>query len=509
MAARDCDSNNINDVDYNNIDNKNETYRLSSEQLFETIEQTDKDTPIVVDFDETLWLRNSTEFFLASLKPSLWVSLVLQIIGLLKPWKILNRTDSSAYRDLYRIKCVLFFIPSAVKQWEKIAAVMGPELVNQALYDQLVRHGTDHVYVASYGFDFIIKPLLNAIDPALNLVVSSTLTHSAELKLEGKASAVKKIIGADALQNAIAITDSMVDIDLLESCRVGALVVWSKAVYTQAGMAPMLPFVYLKKIKRPNENYFSRAIIGHDYLTLLLAFALFNDQPLLCALGMFFFLLAYFCAYEIGYYENDRLGLKYENNPKVSAQFIHYHGAFDPRVAWFTSMVLALIGSVIVVDNVSIIPAYIGVTGVPAVFSIFFSFMAFLVSVRLVFAWFNRIQVKGRIVPMLFLQLARTTGYIFFFSTSLAGELLCVSLGFAKWIPYLVYRFGGDRQGFPSHLISFIIFTTFMLVFAYGDNINFSRLFDTQAIIIFLYLLFRATKDIWSFRHNMKTLYHD
>jgi hypothetical protein len=429
---------------------------------------------------------------------------VLQIIGLLKPWKWFNRTHSSTYRDLYRIKCALLLVPSAVKQWEKVAAIKGPELLNTPLYQQLQRHGLDKVYIASYGFDFIIKPLLSAIDPKLNLVVSSSLTYSAELKQQGKAQAVEKAIGAEALQGAVVITDSMADEDVLQAAKVGALVTWPEALYQQAGMTPMLPYVYLKKIKRPKERYFTHAILGHDYVTLLLAFALFNDQPLLCALGLFFFLLAYFCAYEIGYYENDLLGLKYEKNPKVSPEFLTYHQSFDPKVSWCCAMLLTLIGSMIVVDDVSIIPAYIGVSGIPAVFTIFCLFMLFLLSVRLVFAWFNRIQVKGRIVPMLFLQLARTTGYIFLFSTSLAGELLCVSLAFSKWIPYLVYRFGGDRVGFPSHFVSFILFTTFMLVFAYGNNIYFSRLFDTQAIIIFIYLLLRAAKDIWSFRHQMK-----
>lgn len=500
MASLECNNNDNN--------KKIEQYKFTHQQLFETIEKADKNIALVVDFDETLWLRNSTEYFLASLKPNLWVALLLQVIGLLKPWKWFNRTHSSAYRDLCRIKCILFFVPSAVKQWEKVAATMGPELLNTPLYQQLQRHGLDKVYIASYGFDFIIKPLLNAIDPKLNLVVSSSLTYSAELKREGKAQAVEKVIGSEALQNSIAITDSMADEDVLQAAKVGALVTWPEAVYQQAGMSPMLPYVYLKKIKRPNENYFTRAIIGHDYLTLVMAFALYNDQPLLCALGLFFFLLAYFCAYEIGYYENDRLGLKYEKNPKVSPDFLTYQASFDPKVSWCCAMLLALIGSMIVVDDVSIIPAYIGVTGVPAVFTIFCSFMLFLVSVRLVFAWFNRINVKGRVVPMLFLQLARTTGYIFLFSTSLAGELLCVSLAFSKWIPYLVYRFGGDRVGFPSHFVSFILFTTFMLVFAYGDNINFSHLFDTQAIIIFIYLLLRAAKDIWSFRQEMKFVSH-
>jgi len=484
-----------------------EKYRLEECQLYERIEEVGQDTAIVVDFDETLWLRNSTEFFLASLKPSLWVAMILQIMGFIKPWKVFNRNNSSAYRDLYRIKCALFLVPNAVKQWEKAAQTLGPELINEPLYERLQKHGLNNVYIASYGFDFIIAPLLKAVDPSLNLIVSSTLTRSAELKIEGKACAVGRVIGTDVLASSVTITDSDIDKDLLDSSRIGALIEWPSAEYSQAGISPMLPFVYLKKIKRPDEKYFTRAIIGHDYITLLLAFALFSDQPILCAIGLFFFLLSYFTAYETSYYENDLLGLKYEDNPKISQEFIDNHNAFVPKFAWAFSMILALIGSFIVVGDEGVITSYGGLTGNLALLAIFTSFMLFLVFVRLVFAWFNRIRVKGRIVPMLLLQLARTAGYLLFFSTSLMGELLLVSLAFAKWIPYLVYRFGGDRTGFPSHLLSFIIFTTFMLVFSHSNHIELSKFFDAQAIIIYSYLLLRTSIEMWSFRRHMTTIY--
>ena len=47
----------------------------------------------VLDFDETLWLRNSTEEFIRFARPSVIVAIVMQILGMLKPWRLISRDN--------------------------------------------------------------------------------------------------------------------------------------------------------------------------------------------------------------------------------------------------------------------------------------------------------------------------------------------------------------------------------------------------------------------------------
>src|SRR5258708_35924997 len=46
------------------------------------------DGPVVVDLDETLYLRNSTEDFIDCAWPGLLALLLLQVLDLLQPWRL-------------------------------------------------------------------------------------------------------------------------------------------------------------------------------------------------------------------------------------------------------------------------------------------------------------------------------------------------------------------------------------------------------------------------------------
>ena len=53
---------------------------LSQEQLPQSITQAAPDTPIVVDFDETLFLLNSSAEYLNSLRPRFIAAIILKIL---------------------------------------------------------------------------------------------------------------------------------------------------------------------------------------------------------------------------------------------------------------------------------------------------------------------------------------------------------------------------------------------------------------------------------------------
>ena len=64
---------------------------LSVTEAVSLIESTPLDSYIIVDFDETLILRNSTEEYLDSIQPRFIAAFLLYLISLFKPWIFLGK----------------------------------------------------------------------------------------------------------------------------------------------------------------------------------------------------------------------------------------------------------------------------------------------------------------------------------------------------------------------------------------------------------------------------------
>jgi hypothetical protein len=286
--------------------------------------------------------------------------------------------------------------------------------------------------------------------------------------------------------------------------KVGLLCEWPRAKYVQAGRSPMLPLIYSTKIKRPKTNYFLRAIIGQDYTLLLLAFSLVSSDPVICSISLLFFLISYFCTYEIGYYENDRLAHKYENKPRVSEEFSSYLGCFKPWFAWLWGIIFSVPAAWLASSEISWIPSALETTGWGAFIAVWLSFLFLLLSVRGVFYWFNRTPERGRILPMLILQLARTSGFMLLLPTSVVGAIFCLSWALGRWIPYMIYRFSGSEKGFPSQLVICMLFMTMFMTVGFTSAEGFSSLLNVQGALIIFYSLLRGSKSLWTFRKELK-----
>ncbi|GLP96022.1 hypothetical protein [Paraferrimonas sedimenticola] len=445
-------------------------YRVNEAQLYSQIDSLKGDEPVIVDFDETLWLRNSTEAFLSNVSPSIWVAFWLQLLGLIRPWRWASPHNHDHVRDWIRVCVVVMVAPWSVWQWKRVAATKAKDYLNRPLAEAL-KASNQPVFVASYGFQFVIQPMLDALSVSWPLIVASTLRSAPSLRRQGKGAAVAKQLGLPAVQRGLSITDSKLDLDLLAMTRLSALIRWPQAKYIQAGRKPMLPFVYLKKVKRPTESYFTRAILGHDYLLLLLVFSATSSTPIASAICLLLFVLSYFTAYEVGYYENDRLGILHEAKPKVSKAFSELGDNFVPIVAWIFAGLLAIPAAILATEVNGLRQSFVG--GMPAnAMEVWLVFMGLLVAVRLVFAWFNRLPEMGRVVPMLILQGARSAGYLLLFTTSLVGILFCLTQALSKWIPYVVYRFGGSRALVPNHLINLLLLLSAVGLLSASGQVN-------------------------------------
>jgi hypothetical protein len=452
---------------------------------------------VVLDFDETLWLRNSTEEFIAFARPAVVVAIVMQLLGLIKPWRFFSRGNPEQYRDWIRIWAVVLVSPWSIRAWRTHAAQIGPRHANAALLSSVAVTNPERVVIATYGFDFIVGPLVAAIDPDMEVVVASTLRDAPRLRSLGKGYALQQALGAKALARSIAVTDSLLDRDLCNACGHRFYVRWSKAVYEQAGLTPMIPLAYTSKVKRPTENYLLNGLIGYDYAVLWLAFALFSPTILTSSIALAFYLIAFFAVYEIGYFENDRVGLAKEAKPVVSPEFARYSKNFRPTWAWIFGAVLAGMGAA--VETLGQL-AIIGTGHEFGAISIFLRnwllAMVLIGGTRLTFLWFNATKPSMRFIPMLVLQLERTLGYALLLPLGLAGALLCVSHAMGRWIPYIIYRYGGHRGDFPAHVASLLVFLALVSLLLVAHRQAIGGIVTPELIVMALYLGLRAAKDV-------------
>jgi hypothetical protein len=329
------------------------------------------------------------------------------------------------------------------------------------------------------------------MDAHLQLAVAATVAGAGRLRRRGKAAAFAAARGQDALRRSLVITDSRLDADLLSACARPFLIQWPDAEYRPAGLRPLMPFVYLVRVKRPDESYFRRGVLGHDFAVAFLCFVLPNPDPVAATVSLFVFLLAFFSAYEIGYFENDRLGARHEEKPKISKEFWTLGQNFSPGFAWFCALVLAAAASV-VGASASWLPARFGLSGWDAVAALWGAFVLLLLTVRGLFHLFNNIEPKRRIAPMLALQVLRVLGYGVIFATSVAGALFCISHALARWVPYVVYRFGGDRRDVPAHIVCFLVFSSLVVALAISGEAT-EAFWHTGLLLGYAFV--RAVKD--------------
>ncbi|MDE2252638.1 MAG: hypothetical protein KGL25_14670, partial [Gammaproteobacteria bacterium] len=73
---------------------------------------------LLVDLDETLYLRNSTEDFLDSACPGLLALLLLKCLDALKPWHL---TGGAPTRDVWRVRLVMILMPWTLSRWRRRA----------------------------------------------------------------------------------------------------------------------------------------------------------------------------------------------------------------------------------------------------------------------------------------------------------------------------------------------------------------------------------------------------
>lgn len=190
---------------------------------------------LLLDFDETLWLRNSTEVFLEQTRPAPMTRAILSGVRLSRPlWRRRAVADMRHLQDWHRVRSVIGMIPGALTRWDSVAGGLGRSYRNDRLVRLIADARPDKVIVISNGFDVVIDPLLRGIGIKVDGLVAAPLRDGGAWRIRGKVSNLAHTISPADMAAACFITDHESDADLLTHVRDGILCKWPEAEYRRA-----------------------------------------------------------------------------------------------------------------------------------------------------------------------------------------------------------------------------------------------------------------------------------
>ncbi|MEM9274094.1 MAG: hypothetical protein AAGA80_14165 [Cyanobacteria bacterium P01_F01_bin.143] len=467
---------------------------LSQEQLSPSIEQVAADTAIIVDFDETLFLLNSSAEYLNSLQPRFIAAIILKILSFTKPWRFLMKSSKdSEVRDWFLIVFMTLLFPWNILLWKQSAKKFAQEYSNDELITELNKNDNANVIVATLGFQFVVEPILKCMSIDYNQLISCGFWQGASDRAKGKLAMVRESLKQEQISTGMLITDSLDDESLLKEVAHPFLITWSKAKYNSPMSDIYFPLYYLEKIKRPGENYLLKAILLDDFPVLILAFSWISPQPILNAIAILFFAISFWCIYEFGYYENDLVAEKYEDEPQLSQTYQDYKLGVSWWKPWIWSLLFGTIG-ILFLEGSQKATSILDLGWLQHEnlllkdgLSLGLSWIGFLLVSRLCFWVYNYVNKKTRIWLYLVLQMTRYCGFLVVTASSIAGinALLCQI--FTRSISYIMYRYSGGRKtswpNLPEQFLKLLLFIPMMIGMSIALS-DFSILLSWQTLAI-------------------------
>jgi len=468
----------------------------SSVNLDSALAQHSKSQPVIVDFDGTILLRSSTEAYLDAAWPRQIAALLLAVIDATRPWRFLPGKDRMwLYRDWLRVAAVTVLLPWSALLWRRRAVMVARRHMNVSLLERLAPWPSASIFVATFGFRLIVAPLLKSIAPEMKLVVAGSFLGGFRLRRTGKALALQRAIGADVLSASLVITDSMDDGDLAPVSAGMVLIDCPPEAHSRALQDCFIPFLYLIKVKRPKEGHLLRQVLNFDLVVLFISYAFRSAYPVLIGASLLLLQVSFWMIYEIGYWENDVIGSLYEASPVIRSKFSAFKDQFDPVWAWGLALFVGLLGAAALNQAAAARIAHAGLPPFVALIGTWVIWTLYLCGVRSVFWVYNRIDTMTRVFIYPVLQIAKTLGWVVLLPISFIGSVLCVTVVLTRWIPYIVYRYGGARWETPGAVLQLVMFNFLIiaLVLAAGQ-IN--PLVQPEVWFIEIWFLLLARKQI-------------
>jgi hypothetical protein len=444
--------------------------------------------PLLIDIDETLYLRNSTEDFIDLARPGLLALLLLRVLDVVRPWCLTGGIDT---RDNWRVCVVSILFPWTYWRWRAEVRGLAERHANRQLQVALTAQTRPPIFV-TVGFKGIVTPLLAALGfPDARLIAARI--YSFADRRDGKLRMALRELGSETVERGLVITDSANDLELLRSCARGLRTVWPDAVYQPALGHVYLPGEYISRVKRPGKRYILRGILQGDFAFWLLSSIGLSNNPVSHVFGLLLLLLSFWAIYERGYVDNDLIAWRYEADPTLSEAYGKVPVATPAVRPWIWALLAGAAGIAILrPDRASFVVDFACWTLV-------------LISTYACFLLYNRLDKSTRVWLYPVLQFARTAAFTAIVPIEPAGIAALSAQVVVRWIPYQVYRLApGGWPNVRPELVRLIAFVLMSLIAAscFGRSV----LLNWSALSLLGWNLYRARQDISAIFHAARRL---
>lgn len=212
-------------------ENQKKIEAIAKQEALDAIANATKNTPIILDFDETLLLRNSTAEYINSLRPRLVGFILVQFLNVIKPWLWLPQPyKGDKVRDWFLVVVPTILLPWTLLSWQGKAKQLAAEQGNTELISAVNNNAEATIIVASLGFEFIIEPILQHLPLKYDRLVSCRFWKAGD-RNKGKLLMMQEVLSKSEIKSAILVTDSEDDLPLLQVVEQPYFVIWSLAKY--------------------------------------------------------------------------------------------------------------------------------------------------------------------------------------------------------------------------------------------------------------------------------------
>jgi hypothetical protein len=437
--------------------------------------------PVLVDLDETLYLRNSTEDFIDCAWPGLLALLLLRMLDAVKPWRL----TGSDTRDNWRVCAIQTFFPWTRWRWRARVPLFAERYVNRELKAAL-KTRAEPAIVLTAGFKSIVAPLLAAMGFADAPLIAARSYLFADRR-SGKLHMASRELGPEMLRRSLFVTDSINDFEMLQNCARPLRTLWPQARYRRALSDVYLPGEYISRIKRPGGRYILRGILQEDFAFWLLSSIGIAASAFTHLVGLLLLLISFWSIYERGYVDNDVVAYRYEHDPKLSANFGSVQVATPAVQPWLWAVFTGAIGvAILYPDRIDFVAH-------------FARWVAVLIITSACFLFYNRLDKATRVWLYPLLQFARSAAFTVIVPITLVGAAALGAHMLSRWMSYQAYRLTSAGAGWPNvrpelaRLISFVLLSLMI-----GSSVGFSALLTWSTLALLAWNVFRARRDVYA-----------
>ncbi|MCI2239425.1 hypothetical protein MO973_00925 [Paenibacillus sp. TRM 82003] len=400
------------------------------------------DSPVLVDFDHTLFASNSTELFISRCRPSLVVAVIDFLVRGCVPWRLVPGGRGYRVRDYLCVVLIVVLTPWNLLLWRRAAPALFEQHRATGVSGLLADVDRSRLTIISFGMAFVIRSLLRGSEYQSAALVATPLLPRPSWFAGGKTTTAVGAVGEGGVARAVFVSDSLDDADLLGACRSGLLVP-PQGRRVSARERLYIPMRYTAQVKYSRwytldqfllvDALITAIAVAYD-LTSLLHFVVIT--PLL--------LLSVMSVYEIGYFENDMHASKFEERPVLDPGVSRFRD-YPIRVqawVWALASAAAGLGTAVLLDEL----------GTDELLATGTSWLLLLVVLRAVFFLYNRVGTEARMFVYPVLQALKYGAVFLVFVPTVLGVVLVMSQITAMWVTYVVYRLDGRKEALDRNL---------------------------------------------------------